>query len=336
MRLLLLDQFSQPGGAQQCLTDLLPAFQERGWTVHAAFPGDGPLFDRVRAAGFQASRLATATGMAARQIRGLVHASRPDVVYLNGPRLLPALVMASPSAPVVFHSHSYLKRIARTAADLALHVLDARVIAACQFVARQWHRPATVIYNGVAGPPIAPARRRSMAIGCIGRIAPEKGQLEFLRAAAMIHKEVPGCRFPICGAPLFSAPAYETQVRAAAAGLPVEFCGWVNDVYAALAGLDLLLVPSAGVEATPRVVLEAHAAGVPVIAFPSGGIPELIEHGRTGWLADSVEQMARLAIDALRGGSPSVSDAARERWRRDFTVERYRRQVVALVEHSAG
>ena len=42
-----------------------------------------------------------------------------------------------------------------------------------------------------------------------------------------------------------------------------------------MAGLDLLLVPSTGPEATTRVILEAYAAGVPVIAFPSGGIPEV-------------------------------------------------------------
>ena len=75
------------------------------------------------------------------------------------------------------------------------------------------------------------------AVGCIGRIAPEKGQLEFLQAAALIHRGFPECRFLIYGAALFDEPgARDTtpRSRAAAAGLPVEFPGWVPDVYAAL------------------------------------------------------------------------------------------------------
>ena len=77
----------------------------------------------------------------------------------------------------------------------------------------------------------------------------------------------------------------------------MEFAGWVDDIYACMAQLDLLLVPSAGHEATTRVILEAFAAGLPVIAFASGGIPEVVEDGVTGLLANTAEHMARLAID---------------------------------------
>ena len=117
--------------------------------------------------------------------------------------------------------------------------------------------------------------------------------------------------------------------------LPVEFPGWVTDVYAALANLDLLLVPSAAHEATTRVILEAFAAGVPVIAFRSGGIPEVIDDGADGLLAGSTAEMARLAIDLLTGDPArlrSMSHAARESWRRRFTLDRYRRQVLEVIE----
>jgi len=198
-----------------------------------------------------------------------------------------------------------------------------------------------VIYNGVAGPQRAAERRRDgPRIGCIGRIAPEKGQREFLRVASITYRALPECRFIVCGAPLFSdarARRYAAQVRAEAAGLPVEFTGWVADVHTALAGLDLLLVPSTGAEATTRVIPEAYAAGVPVIAFPSGGIPEVVA-GLPGMLADSVEQMAALAVELLTGSAERLarmSEAAREQWRRRFTLERYRQEVLATIECAA-
>ena len=57
MKLLVLDQFSAPGGAQQALAELLPAMTARGWTGTVALPGDGELFQRARDAGFQTEQI---------------------------------------------------------------------------------------------------------------------------------------------------------------------------------------------------------------------------------------------------------------------------------------
>jgi glycosyltransferase involved in cell wall biosynthesis len=248
---------------------------------------------------------------------------------------------------VVFHSHSYIAPgLTRRIAGKALRRAGASVIAACRFVAEPWttfvpRERVTVIYNGVAGP-ARNIERPGFAprIGCIGRIAPEKGQREFLRAASIIHRALPDCRFTICGAPLFGesrAQRYAARLREEAAGLPVEFTGWVADVYETLAGLDLLLVTSTVPEANPRVILEAYAAGVPVIAFPSGGIPEVVS-GLPGMSAESVERMAALAIELLAGPAERLarmSEAVRSEWRRRFTLERYRQDVLATIECAA-
>ena len=245
---------------------------------------------------------------------------------------------------MLFHAHSYVPTgFSRRLAGASLRRADAWVLASCQYVAEPWRNyvgdgRVSVVYNGVAES-VTPGPRASSqpAIGLIGRIAPEKGQREFLEAAAAIHRAVPACRFFIYGSQLFSDAAalrYDAEVRAAAAALPVEFPGWAPDVYAALASLDLLLVPSAAHEATTRVILESFAAGVPVIAFRSGGIPEVIDHGVDGLLAGSTAEMARLAIDLLTGDPArlrSISAAARESWRRRFTLERYRRQVLEVI-----
>jgi glycosyltransferase involved in cell wall biosynthesis len=360
MKLLLLDQFSDPGGAQQGLLDLLPAIRERGWDATVGLPGTGTMFDRVREAGFAVERiecgpyssgrkslgdvarfLAGTQGLA-RQISTM--AAGTDLVYINGPRLLPAVAMAGLQPPVVFHSHSLVgPGMMRRIAGRALRRTDASVVANCELVAATWRGyvdRVSVIFNGV-GDVRALARhatpRGCPTVGCIGRIAREKGQLEFLEAAEQIHQELPGARFIIYGTPLFgevAAESYDLQVRTRAARLPVVFAGWVKDVDVALSNIDVLLVPSAAHEATTRVILEAYAAGVPVIAFASGGIPEIVEDGVTGFLTRSAAEMASKTIELLSNPPrrTSIATAARECWRRRFTLERYQHDVLAALE----
>jgi len=363
MRLLLLDQFSDLGGAQQGLLEVLPAFAARGWQALIGLPGEGDMFVRVRALGFEAEpidcgpyesgrksaadvgRFATGTPRLARQIRALATRAHAGLIYLNGPRLLPAAALAGLDRPVVFHAHSYLAPgLARRLAGVSLKKLNARVIGQCEFVAEPWKRyvganRVSVIYNGVTGPARTLERptHSNPRIGCIGRIAPEKGQIDFVSAAAIIHRALPETRFAVYGAALFGDTAafrYEARVREDAARLPVEFAGWVDDVYAAMASMDLLLAPSTGVEGTTRVVLEAFAAGLPVIAFRTGGIPEVVDHGVNGLLVDSAEEMARESIRLLRGDwAPlrAMSAAARETWERRFTLERFHEELLGAL-----
>ena len=354
MNVLLLDQYSDLGGAQQVLLELLPAILRRGWRVVVGLPGRGELFERIRGLGIEAERIDCApdarqyvaqTPRLARQIRELADRVEADLVYVNGPRVVPAAALAGLECPVIFHSHSWLPAgIARTAAGVALRKMDTRVVANCGFVASQWRRfvraeRISVVVNGVAGPAAWQVRLPDgmLRIGCIGRIGPEKGQREFVAAAARMQEELPECRFVVCGEALFDsddAQRYSAEVRRAAAGMPIEFRGWVSDVYDVLAELDLLLVPSNGPEATTRVIPEAFAAGVPVIAFDTGGISEVVENGVTGVLVRSVEAMAREVV-ALLSGDPerreSMARAARMAWERRFTKEKYQEQILGIM-----
>ena len=360
MNILFLDQYSDPGGAQQILVELLPAIREQGWQALVGLPGSGKLFDAVRAQGVKIERIDCWTRSAgkfqflpktvqlANQIRKLIHQIDANLVYLNGPRLVPAAALARPRCRVVFHSHSFLPEgPARAITGLALQSLNARVVANCRFVADQWKRfvhpeRINVIWNGVDGPARLPEGRRNgpPTIGCIGRISPEKGQREFAHVAARIHEALPQVRFVIAGDAMFGNPAaqrYLEEVRTSALGLPLEFRGWVHDVYTALAEFDLLLVPSVGPEATTRVILEAFAAAVPVIAFDTGGISEVIENGVTGLLTKSVDEMARESVSLLSGDSRrrlSLASAAREAWKQRFTKGKFHRQLCAFLANA--
>jgi N-acetyl-alpha-D-glucosaminyl L-malate synthase BshA len=80
----------------------------------------------------------------------------------------------------------------------------------------------------------------------------------------------------------------------------VEFMGKVDRVYEKLSVADLMLVPSE-MESFGLAALEGMACEVPAVATTVGGVPEVIEHGRSGFLADvgDVETMSRCAIDIL-------------------------------------
>ncbi len=365
MKVLVLDQFSELGGAQTCLLMGLKAMRASGWVVAAGLPGNGEMFRLIGKLGFESFRISlgpyglgrkSAVGLGrflaqaprlAVQIRSQARSFGADLLYVNGPRLLPATALACLGIPVLFHAHSNVSSaVARRIAGEALRRLPATVAACCRFVAECW-KPfvesgrISIVFNGVAGPPAVQRRNAgNRKVGCIGRISPEKGQMEFVSAAAAIRRAVPKCRFAIYGAPLFSDDAvrYYQQVRAAARGLPIEFPGWASDVYQALAELDLLLVPSAAGEATTRVIPEAFAAGVPVVAFASGGIREVIEHGRTGFLVQSTEEMAGCASDLLSGSREllcSISQAAKNDWEARFTPECFQSRLLEAVKAAA-
>jgi len=358
MRVLLLDQYSDRGGGQRMLLESLCAIRERGWNALVGLPGDGHLFHEVERLGFRTARIScgayssgaksardavrflTEMPQLASQIAGLSERFAPDVVYVNGPRLLPAVAMARLGRPVLFHAHTAMpSMVQRWLAGVSVRELNACVVAVSETIAQSWRRfaPVSVIYNAVRGPHEIGEDRPAAAtrIGCIGRISREKGQREFLHVASRVLDDIPDARFFVYGKALFGDPAaerYEREVRAEAKELPVAFAGWIDDVYEALANLDLLLVPSIWQEPNALVILEAFAAGVPVIAFRAGGIPEFLDQ-----LCDTPEQMAHMAVDLLRDREryEALARQGRKNWSERYAPARYRREITdALCRQS--
>jgi len=361
--LLILDQFTELGGAQRCLLDLLPAFLQVGYATHLGVPGDGPLANGAPNLGvivhqipcgpyasgkkdsMDAVRFAGDLPRQALRVASLVSKHRIGLIYVNGPRLLPAAALGALGRPVIFHAHSVVAQ--NTAARLlrwALRAANAKVITVCRFVLAAvdtgaYGGSSCVIYNGVA--PVECERRRRVAsdplrFGVIGRIAPEKGQLEFVQAARLLLRQQ-RCEFVVCGDAQFSSPEYGRCVRAEAEGLPIEFTGWKDDIRDVLSRLDVLVVPSGSGDATPRVIPEAFSAGIPVVAFRSGGIPEIIEDGVTGLLtAPTARDLASKLLELFSGSAllDSISRHARAAFAERFSLARYRSEVLATVEAS--
>jgi glycosyltransferase involved in cell wall biosynthesis len=363
MRILFLDQFSDLGGAQLCLLDLLPAIRARGWEAFVAAPRGGPLLERAEASGIERLRLGSYTSgskavldyarfgwdvlAAGRQIAAMIRRFSIDLVYVNGPRVLAATSWGRGELPVVFHCHSFVER--RLEAALVrwyLRRMRARVIANCRYVTRPFQAAlgdtVSIIYNGVAdaGRPRVRDDSGPACIGVIGRIAPEKGQMEFARAARLILQTGLPCRFLICGGPRAGDPVserYSRELSAEAGGLPIEFTGWRDEVGDVLREMDLLVVPSSVHEATTRVIPEAFSAAVPVVAARAGGIAEIVDHGQTGWLVDSMDpETLALAIASVlrkpRGELRAAGIRARKAWQDRFRLERWRERVLGVLE----
>ncbi len=364
MNILCLDQFSSLGGGQRCLLDLLPALANRGWQVRVAVPGEGPFCTAVRKLGLPIdvlrhssytngrksfgafTKFALDLQRLARAIRRLTITHSIDLLYVNGTRLLPAaaLVGRCRSIPVILHCHNRLLEPSTISLmGYSMRFTGAHLIACCNSTAEPMRRymqseRVSVVYNGIPG-----FRQRALSptpprrIGIIGRIERDKGQLEFIIAARAIFRHFPEVTFCVIGAPLFTTSDYLDEVIAASQDLPVEFAGWHDDIGAVLSNVDLLVVPSTQIDSTPRVILEAFSAGVPVVAFPSGGIPEILTDCETGFLtiASTPEALAErigFVWNMPQAQLTSVIGQARQSWQDNFTLERYQEQVSDIVD----
>jgi glycosyltransferase involved in cell wall biosynthesis len=356
MNILFVDQYTEPGGAQLCLMDLLPAVKRRGWHPFLVAPGSGELAKWCRDSQIPIHALplrpcsnGTKTAMDFLRysfdvprmravIERLIQRHAIDVIYVNGPRPLPAVAGLS-WLPVIFHAHSdigagYIRKLTAHSVRRA----KASVIATSKFVARVWP-DARVIHNGIPDLWLGPRSfgDRVARIGILGRIIPEKGHLDFVRAARLSDE---AARFYIYGAALIPVPGYDAAVRAEAENLPVEFCGWTNDIAAALHDIDILAVPSGAREAATRVIMEAFSAGTPVVAYRSGGIPELVEDGRTGILTESPDAEALARAVRLLITDPAkmerLSIAGRREWESRFRLETFQQNACDFIENAAG
>ena len=201
-------------------------------------------------------------------------------------------------------------------------------------------RIATVL-NGIHARPVGgdPQRARAeMGLGnapvilMVGRFEPQKAHDVALSAMKTVTAAHPGANLLIAGAgPLLGSVARSIGQRRL--GGSVRLLGHRDDVGTLMAMADLLLVPS-HFEGLPLVVLEAFAAGLPVVATCAPGIAEVIEHGVTGWLSPVGDDVALggAVVDALADerARHSVGAAAHELWHERYRAERMIGETGAL------
>jgi len=161
-----------------------------------------------------------------------------------------------------------------------------------------------LVYNGVSVHPAAPGVRselrrqfgfgpRDFVLGIVGKISEPKGQREVIAAVEKLKKSFPEVRLLVVGAVRDETYYLGLLQHLKQHGLDQEvvFTGYRRDVRELLQAMDLLVATSR-FDSFGRSIIEAMAAGTPVLALRAGGAEEIIRHGDNGFLSDSREPEA--------------------------------------------
>jgi len=351
------------GGAEAMLHTVLQGAGSSGHEIELVFFKDGPWPDELRAAGLRVEIvesgrvrqphrvLATIWRLAA-----LFRARRPDVILNWAAKTQfygsPAAVLAGMSDRVVWWQHSIA---GRHWLDLSANALPARAIACYSTAAaaaqqRLWPHRDTIVIPAGANPRVEPSGEPPLRlpggvpiVGIVGRLQAWKGQDRLLRAQALLHARGHALHLVIVGGDSYGlSPDYAASLPRLIAELGLEgavtLVGEVDDAIPFIEQMDVL-VNASDPEPFGIVLLEAMAAGLPVVAVDSGGPPDIVEHERTGMLAPSGSP-ADLA-DALAPLLDSselrrrLGEAGHERFMRDYTDDAVRTRFFTALEDIA-
>ena len=165
-------------------------------------------------------------------------------------------------------------------------------------------------------------------ITIVGRLAPVKNHALFLRAAVKLREILPAARFAIVGDGELRTEL-EAQVDALGLRDAVFFTGWQKDVTPVYADSDVLVISSVN-EGTPFTVIEAMAAGCPVVSTAVGGVPDFLNYGELGKLVPSgdADALAGALVETVQ--QPPDAEALRALIVERYGIDRLVRDLDAL------
>lgn len=358
MQILHLIPDLETGGAQRLLTYAAGAMDRDRFRIVVAHWGKASALQaELERLGVSVLRLDGAPSLLrlARSFGKEVRRLRPDVVHthlfdadLIG--ILVARVLGVRRRCATIHSFSFLATSRhRWRYRWLLGPLVGRFLAVSRVLAdylvQRCGLPASrvrVVTNGVDTSRFASTERVTSrtapgsTIGVLTRLDARKGLPYLLQAMAQVRADLPDARLLIGGDGEDRA-ALETQARALGLAGRAEFLGAVGEPASFYRRLDVFVLPSLD-EAFGLALLEAMAAGIPVVGSRVGGIPEILQDGIQGLLVAPADSHALAGAIRALGGDPTrraqMGDAARRR-ARDFDISRTAQALQAVYEELA-
>ncbi|MFO1127909.1 MAG: glycosyltransferase family 4 protein [Rhodospirillales bacterium] len=345
------------GGAEQSLMDLVanPA-------IHAvvATPGHGALAERAAQLGaglrtfsygaiadvrrpFKMRSVLTSfrdSIRLARQLARIAGEEKAQIIHSNGLKVHVVACLARLfGAPPVF---VHIRDIPYTRTEAMVwhlfQLLASRIILvsrAC-WPGKALPRQARIIHNGVHVPlttlPDHPPGR-PIAIGFLGRISPLKGLRMLVEWIAQCRTAGLDIRLIVRGGVQPNNADYFREVQNTVASHHLEsICRFDDERHgleAIYENVDVIAVPSNIPDPLPRVVMEGMSLGLPVIGYPAGGIPDMIQPGKTGYLASTGAEFCDAVVDLV--GTPGRFDEIRRNgfaWvRQNMTLDALYRNI---------
>ncbi|MBL7071168.1 MAG: lipopolysaccharide heptosyltransferase II [Candidatus Omnitrophica bacterium] len=181
------------------------------------------------------------------------------------------------------------------------------------------------------------SRRKDFVIGMISRVTPLKGHTDFLKAVSIVARSVSGIKVLVVGEVPPSKKRYREEldllVRRLGIANIVDFMGSREDIPDIISQLDVLVLPTKTPEAFGRVIIEAQAVGVPVVATKVGGIVDIIRDGENGLLVmpEDPHSIAEAILKVIKDRDLARSITAQAR---KDVEEKY--SLAAMAEKTLG
>ena len=322
MRILHVSSARQFGGGERHFVDLTNALVQRGHEVFAALIPESPLLpelQRIPDRNILALPLRNSLDIAgAFKLRRFAREHQIEIIHAHVGRDYPLAALA-------------VGRAGKTRLVLTRHVMFplsqlhkltrrrvSRVIAVSNGVADALKQQGVfqavqirVIHHGINPDRYRfekdnRQRRRNqlLRVGMLGELSPNKGQPDFVRAAAIVAAQLEDVEFVIAGSDKSTRGQnrreIETLIDACGLGNRIRLIDSIVDAPAFLSGLDLF-VSASHTEAFGLAIIEAMACDVPVVATETAGAREIIEPNRSGRLVPvgGVEDLAKAMLELL-------------------------------------
>jgi glycosyltransferase involved in cell wall biosynthesis len=359
-RILFVVTLAETGGAQTYVASLLASLDDH-FDVAVAAHGDGPLREAARAAGVRfvplrhvqrpLSLWRDAFGLL--ELVAVLRRERPHIVHVNSAKAaalgrLAAWLARVPIRIYTVHGWAFLahggpasalyrwaERLLRPLTTVTVCVADSERRAGLAAGTCD-ERTTVVIHNGVdlSRVPAAGTHSGPPRLLTVGRLQAPKDAITLVRALAAVRGS-PFETVLVGDGP--DRPSVEAEVRRLGLEQVVDLVGKRDDVAELLASADLFVLSSRS-EGLPLSILEAMAAGLPVVASRVGGIPEVVADGETGLLVPPGDpQRLAAAVEHLLADPPlrrRLGEAGRRRVAEHFDLASVQRAHIDLYRRA--